>query len=224
MKRFGYHCEQGNCNLYSTNNIAFYTGSESSSDLADSSLDIIAVSVVDCRESPLQVFWDDRANIGGRWKLNRTGSGNSLYASSYSTPSPWCRCSKPFPNTNTKTWELLRGQSHHLPTQSPTVSPTPTDFVSCNFPNRSDVVDAITASHPKALQDSDCANGFQNSNWEFVDRVVKTLHDENPKWGYNCVRGNCSDLSEDALAYYCGDGQPNSNSINVAIIGYHHRG
>ena len=70
----------------------------------------------------------------------------------------------------------------------------------------------------RALQDSDCGNEYQNTTWEFLDRVVKDLHSSDERWGYNCKRGDCSQLSKDAIAYYCGSGTPNSNSVSVGII------
>ena len=85
----------------------------------------------------------------------------------------------------------------------------------CNPPDKSQVVQTIADQHPDALRNSCQRDG---GTWDFMDKVVSELRSEDSRWGYNCKRGNCNDPSHDAIAYYCGDGFPNSRSTNVAII------
>ena len=198
-ERFGYNCEQGNCTAYSTNRVAFYTGSGSTSDSADGSGEVVVVEVVDCTSNP-SLTWLEKINVNGLWKLNRGGAGNSV--ASYPI--------NPLPGSTT----LTASSS----TTSTTISEGGTSKSSCQVPNKSNVVNQIASSYAQALQDSDCGNEYQNTTWEFLDKVVENLHSSDERWGYNCKHGDCTQLSKDAIAYYCGGGTPNSNSVSVGII------
>ena len=68
-------------------------------------------------------------------------------------------------------------------------------------PNMFGVVLAVAAAHPGALANSCQEHG---GTWEFMDRVVEALRAIDGRWGYNCKRGDCSDLSLDVVDYYRG--------------------
>ena len=76
-------------------------------------------------------------------------------------------------------------------------------------PNRLHLVQRVAAEHPAEL-----AAG----SYEFLDLVVAELRKTDPRWGYNCKRGDCSDISEDVVTYYLGDGDPVNGNPDVAII------
>ena len=76
------------------------------------------------------------------------------------------------------------------------------------------VVQQVAAAHPQALQNSCQSHG---GTWEFMDRVVEALRAIDGRWGYNCKRGNCNDVSHDVVDYYRGQGSPHGSS-DVAII------
>ena len=81
-------------------------------------------------------------------------------------------------------------------------------------PNMSHIVQDVANQYPGALQNSCQSRG---GSWEFMDRVVERLRAIDGRWAYNCKRGNCDNLSQDVVAYYRGQGNPN-NSTDVAII------
>ena len=72
----------------------------------------------------------------------------------------------------------------------------------------SHIVQDVANQYPSALR---------GGSWEFMDRVVERLRAIDGRWAYNCKRGNCDDVSQDVVAYYRGQGNPN-NSTDVAII------
>jgi hypothetical protein len=39
-----------------------------------------------------------------------------------------------------------------------------------------------------------------------MDRLIARLREFDTRWGYNCKRGNCPDLSQDVVAYHAGAG------------------
>ena len=78
----------------------------------------------------------------------------------------------------------------------------------------SHIVQDVANQYPGALQNSCQSRG---GSWEFMDRVVERLRAIDGRWAYNCKRGNCDNLSQDVVAYYRGQGNPN-NSTDVAII------
>lgn len=40
----------------------------------------------------------------------------------------------------------------------------------------------------------------------FIDALLATLRPQDTHWGYVCKRGNCSDISQDVIAYHAGGG------------------
>ena len=87
-----------------------------------------------------------------------------------------------------------------------------------NPPNLLPLLQQVAAQHPEALRNSCQDHG---GSWRFMELAVERLRQESGRWGYNCKRGNCPDVSHDAIAYYRGSGQTidaAQNSTNVAII------
>jgi hypothetical protein len=87
-------------------------------------------------------------------------------------------------------------------------------------PDRSSVVHQIASQFPGALRNSCQEHG---GTWEFMDRVVDALRQEDTRWGYNCKRGNCGDPSLDVVAYHHTAG-PTVTGVQVRtvdIIGGH---
>ncbi len=63
-------------------------------------------------------------------------------------------------------------------------------------------------------------NGSKYTNdYRFLDLVVARFREIDNRFGYNCVRGGCSRISADAVAYFRGEGSPN-NSADVQIIDF----
>ena len=75
-------------------------------------------------------------------------------------------------------------------------------------PNMLRVVERVAEEHPEALL---------SGGWAFLDLVVEALRTSSERWGYNCKRGDCRDVSRDVVTYYRGDGDP-QGSTDVAII------
>ena len=97
----------------------------------------------------------------------------------------------------------------------------------CNIPNQFSVVRQIANDNPDQHQQGhllnlDRSNGGPKSQslddprWAFMDQVVRTLNSKDSRWGYTCVRGDCEDISTDAIAYLCND--DNTATITVDII------
>ena len=87
-----------------------------------------------------------------------------------------------------------------------------------NPQNMVSVVQAVAAANPGALANSCQEHG---GTWEFMDRVVEALRAIDGRWGYNCKRGNCNDISLDVVDYYRGsapDTAAANGSSDVAII------
>ena len=54
-----------------------------------------------------------------------------------------------------------------------------------------------------------------------MELVVEALRARNGRWGYNCKRGNCNDVSHDVVDFYRGSGTTAAQaqgSRDVAII------
>ena len=80
------------------------------------------------------------------------------------------------------------------------------------------IVQAVARQHPDALRNSCQEHG---GSWRFMELTVERLRRETGRWGYNCKRGNCADVSHDVVAYYRGAGTTDRDargSTNVAII------
>jgi IPT/TIG domain len=71
------------------------------------------------------------------------------------------------------------------------------------------VVVEVANQYPGALRNS-CQDA--GGSWEFLDRVVSRLREFDTRWGYNCKRGNCPDISQDVVAYHAGAG-PEVNGV-----------
>ncbi|MDA1091845.1 MAG: hypothetical protein O3A25_01040 [Acidobacteria bacterium] len=88
------------------------------------------------------------------------------------------------------------------------------------LPNRRSVVEQVAAMHPDALANSCQEHG---GSWAFMDLVVDTLRLEDERWGFNCKRGNCNDVSLDVIDYHNGadssQGSPNVYVIDI-ILGH----
>ena len=82
------------------------------------------------------------------------------------------------------------------------------------------IVQQVAREHPGALRNSCQSRG---GSWEFMDRVVERLRAIDGRWGYNCKRGNCGDVSHDVVDYYRGRGSPHgSTDVQIFdIIGGH---
>ena len=80
------------------------------------------------------------------------------------------------------------------------------------------VVQAVARQHPDALRNSCQSHG---GSWRFMDLVVEALRARSGRWGYNCKRGNCNDISHDVVDFYRGSGTTigeAQGSTDVAII------
>ena len=85
---------------------------------------------------------------------------------------------------------------------------------SASAPNLLHVVQHVATAHATDFAASCLANG---GTWTFLDRLVEAFRAEDDRFGYNCTRGNCADVSEDAVSYYLGPAPPRS-STDVQII------
>ena len=87
-----------------------------------------------------------------------------------------------------------------------------------NPPNLLPLLQEVARQHPDALRNSCQDHG---GSWRFMELALERLRQETGRWGYNCKRGNCPDVSHDAIAYYRGSGQTMDaaqGSTDVAII------
>jgi phosphodiesterase/alkaline phosphatase D-like protein len=82
------------------------------------------------------------------------------------------------------------------------------------LPDMSSVVQQVAAENPGAL-----ANSCQEAggSWDFMDLVMDRLRQSDGRWGFNCKRGNCGDVSQDVVDYHWGGGSA-SGSTEVYII------
>ena len=102
-------------------------------------------------------------------------------------------------------------------TTSTTISSTsPLSQRSDTPPNMLNIVQTVANNNNQVLKSS-CRKGHENL--DFLGLVLEELRkeDEGIRWGYNCKRGDCNQLSIDAIAYYRGTDDPN-NSSDVAIF------
>jgi hypothetical protein len=79
----------------------------------------------------------------------------------------------------------------------------------------SDIVDQMAAQYPAALRNS-CQEA--GGSWEFLDLVVDRLRQFDTRWGYNCKRGNCPDLSQDVVAYHAGAGPEVNGALETRTV------
>lgn len=93
-------------------------------------------------------------------------------------------------------------------------APDPAPGQRLPLPNMFHVVQQVAADYPGAVRNSCQEHG---GTWEFMDRVVEELRKHDTRWGYNCKRGNCPDISLDVVDYHYGPG-PDQGSTDVYII------
>ncbi len=62
-----------------------------------------------------------------------------------------------------------------------------------------------TATAVASLRAADLAKSCQDTYgaaaWTFLDAIVTALKAKDPRWGYLCKRGDCTDISRDVIAY-----------------------
>lgn len=101
----------------------------------------------------------------------------------------------------------------------------------CPIPNKRSIVQQIAdADSNQFRQGSElnwvrATNGprsvsLSDSRWAFMDAVITKLRETDQRWGFTCIRGDCNDISTDAIAYWCGQGEPgaSTNVVTVDII------
>ncbi len=93
-------------------------------------------------------------------------------------------------------------------------APDPPPGQDLPLPNREGVIRELAATHPGELADSCQEDG---GTWDFMDLALARLRMEDARWGWNCKRGNCYDISLDVLNYHFGAG-PSEGSTQVYII------
>ena len=80
------------------------------------------------------------------------------------------------------------------------------------------VVQDVAAEHETELRNSCQSHG---GSWDFMELVVEALRATDGRWGFNCKRGNCDDVSHDVVAFYRGPGTTIDDAqrkTDVAII------
>ncbi|MBI3262520.1 MAG: hypothetical protein HYZ58_05145 [Acidobacteria bacterium] len=82
------------------------------------------------------------------------------------------------------------------------------------LPDAFSIVQEVARTYPSALKNSCQDSG---GSWEFMDRLVDRLRQNDSRWGYNWKRGNVGDPSKDVVDYHFGRG-PDEGSTDVYII------
>ncbi|MDA1091847.1 MAG: hypothetical protein O3A25_01050 [Acidobacteria bacterium] len=100
------------------------------------------------------------------------------------------------------------------PGGGPAAPPLPNPGGQLPLPNMFGLVSQLAAQHPGLLAKSCQDHG---GTWEFMDLVVDRLRQVDGRWGFNCKRGNCPDISQDVVDYHYGTGSA-SGSTEVYII------
>jgi len=83
------------------------------------------------------------------------------------------------------------------------------------LPNMAGVVAEVAAQFPGALRNSCQEHG---GSWDFIDRLVDRLRQVDTRWGYNCKRGNCPDISQDVVAYHAGAGPDVNGALETYTV------
>ena len=85
------------------------------------------------------------------------------------------------------------------PPGGPSAPPAPNPGGQLPLPNMEALVNQVAAENPGAL-----ANSCQNAggSWEFMDLVVDRLRKTDGRWGFNCKRADCGDISQDVVDYH----------------------
>ena len=96
-------------------------------------------------------------------------------------------------------------------------TPDPAPGEQLPLPNEEDLIIAIADANPNAIANSCIEEG---GSWEFMDLAVAALRARDTRWGYNCKRGDCNDLSVDVVDYFwgIGDGQGSTDVYLIDII------
>lgn len=99
-------------------------------------------------------------------------------------------------------------------------TPDPAPGQRLPLPDMFRVVEQVAAARSAALRNSCQDHG---GTWEFMDTLVRTLRTYDTRWGYNCKRGNCSDISHDVVDYHWGRGNSEgSNEVyTIDVIAGH---
>ena len=87
-------------------------------------------------------------------------------------------------------------------------------------PNRSDILSQVVAQNPGIMDirrscQEDIFGGDHVRGWEFLDKLVDALYKTDSRWGYNCKRGNCGDISLDVITYHYGIGPTTVGNSHV---------
>ena len=93
-------------------------------------------------------------------------------------------------------------------------TPDPPAGQSLPLPDESALIAALAAENPSALADS-CIE--ETGDWGFMDEALRRLRLKDTRWGFNCKRGLCPDISIDIVNYHYGAG-PSDGSNDVWII------
>jgi hypothetical protein len=124
--------------------------------------------------------------------------------------------------SNGATATLPNAYTYETPPPPPvTRAPDPPAGQLLPLPNMAGIVAEVAAQYPGALRNSCQEHG---GNWEFLDRLVARLRQFDARWGYNCKRGNCPDISQDVVAYHAGAGPEVNGALEtytVDVIGGH---
>ena len=109
-------------------------------------------------------------------------------------------------NAHTNTVDVPPG-----PGTGPGPPPAPPDGTEeqASAPNLLHVVQRVATAYATDLAVACPSTG---GTWAFLDRLVAALRAEDDRFGYNCKRGHCADLSEDVVSYYRGPGPPHSST------------
>lgn len=100
------------------------------------------------------------------------------------------------------------------PPPGPAAPPAPNPGGQLPLPDMSGLVNQVAAQNPGLLANSCQDHG---GTWEFMDLLVAQLRQVDGRWGYNCKRGDCGDVSQDVVDYHWGSGSP-QGSTEVYII------
>ena len=102
----------------------------------------------------------------------------------------------------------------------PAAPPAPNPGGQLPLPNMYAVVAQVAAENPGLLANS-CQD--QGGSWAFMDLLVARLRQTDGRWGYNCKRGNCGDISQDVVDYHYGTGSANGSTevYVIDVIGGH---
>jgi hypothetical protein len=101
------------------------------------------------------------------------------------------------------------------PPPPPNRTPDPAPGQLLPLPNMAGIVAEVAGQYPGALRNSCQEHG---GSWEFLDRLVARLRQFDTRWGYNCKRGNCPDISQDVVAYHAGAGPEVNGALETYTV------